>query len=407
MRVRQIGSIVFGNNANVVVDTTALDAVGGGFRVVDIDSPQPFSAEIAFIQPTRDLALRALDILARDVYIRSRRRTTPNQVGGAVVLIDDRDGNATLQSLLTNAAITLIAIENSSRGVIARARLTGTLVGPFASTTVASQTFSSLRAYEVRGMTLANVDSTKLAICSFFAEIGGNASLRNAFFIFETQESGTASSRIYRKNPSSVSSNLVLESFNAGGSTTLQRARFTTAGNGSITYTIGDNELPRDTFNLFFEVYLPSVPSSDVFYTINWTGQPPITGVVDFSQSFINAGIYSRPGVYANVTIQINNAPVNTYISPLVFVPVDGVFTYNAKANNLGIISTAYPATESSLPLFASDISAAQIGELRGLPGFVTGKHLTIFTGMMTPTIENLNATVTLFTRHIEPASYM
>ena len=406
MRVWQIGSIVFDNTTNIVVNATALDAVGGGFRVNDLDGPQPFAVEVAFIRSTRQLALRALNTLASELYTRSQRRAgfRLNVAGGVDVIVEDESGNATLRATLVNASVNLISVENTATGVIARARVSGTLLAPFATSSTVSETISSLKAYELRTVTLTNVSDFTLAIHNIETTITNSTGLRNALYAFETLESATATSRIYRKSPSSVSSNLVLENFNAGGPT-LQRARFTASGNGTITYSISSVELSVDIFNLFFEVYLPSVPTSDVLYTISWDGQPAITGFVDFSRTFINTGVYVRPQSTTTITIQITNALANTYISPLVFIPTDGVVTYNATAPNLLTFFANYPATETTYALFA--LGGAQVGELRGPPGFIAGRFLTIFSGMMIPTIENLNASVVIRSRRIEPASFM
>jgi hypothetical protein len=405
MRVRQIGSTVFDNNTNIVVNATALDAVGSGFRVNDLNGPQPFAVEVAFIRSTRQLALNVLNTLARDLYIRSQRRDSPrlSAAGGTIVIVEDEAGTASLRTRLVNASVSLITVENTTTGVIARARVSGTLLGPFAASTSTSQTFSSFRAYELRTITLTNVSDTALAIHNIDVTISNSTNLRNALFAFEVLESATATNRIYRKSPSSVSNNLVLENFNAGGTTTLQRARFTTSGTGTITYNLANSEVPIDVFNLFFEVYLPSAPSSDVLYSINWSGQPAITGVVDFDRTFINAGIYVRAYSATIVTIQITNAPVNTYVSPLVFIPTNGVFVYNATAPNLSVISANNAVTEAVLSLVAIGTTE---GELRGPAGFIAGRHLAVFSGMMIPTITNLDASVTITSRRIEPASF-
>jgi len=405
MRVRQIGSTVFDNNTNIVVNATALDAVGGGFRVNDLDGPQPFAVELAFIRATRQLVLRALNTLASELYIRSQRRAGSrlNVAGGVDVIVEDESSSATLRATLVNASVNLISVENTATGVIARARVSGTLLAPFSATSLAIQNVSSLKAYELRTVTLTNVDDWSLAIHNIDAIISNSTGLRNAFFAFEMRENAIAASRIYRKNPSFVSSNLVLENFDAGG-TTLQRARFTNSGNGTITYILNYVDLPKDTFNLFFEIYLPSVPTSDVLYSINWDNQPPIIGIVDFTQTFIKAGVFAGTGFDVAVTVQITNALVNTYISPLIFIPTDGVFTYNATASNLSLFYAYYPATETELTLNAV---GTQFGVLRGSPGFIGGKYLTIFSGMMIPAITNLSASVNIRSRRIEPASFV
>jgi hypothetical protein len=408
MRVRQIGSTVFDNNTNIVVDATALDAVGSGFRVNDLYGPQPFVVEIAFIRSTRQLALRALNTLATELYIRSQRRAGSrlNVAGGVDVIVEDESGNATLHSLLVDASVNLLTVETASNGVIARARVAGTLICPFVGSAVVLGTASSLKAYELRTVALSSTFNFALAAHNVEVFFSNNSGLRNTLFVFETLETATATSRIYRKSPTTVSSNITLESFNAGGTTILDRARFVSGGNGTITYDINTIEVPIDVFNLFFEVYLPSVPSSDVFYTINWGGQPTITGLVDYSKTFIRTGVYVNPNTATTITLQITNAPANTYVSPLVFIPVDGVFVYNATATNVAQFLANTPTRESTFALYAAGNNATP-GELRGPAGFIAGRYLVVFAGMMTPTITNLNATVILRSQRIEPASFM
>jgi hypothetical protein len=407
MRVRQIGSIVFDNSTNIVVDATALDAVGSGFRVDDLYGPQPFSVEIAFVRQTRQLVLEAVDLLVYDLYIHSQRRVFPNVVGGAVVWLEDKNGNPKLRSFLTRASVNLINIENSTKGVIARVRVTGTLISLFTESTSVSETFSSLKAYGLYTLPLSNINQNTLAIHNFRVVINNNTGLRNALFVFAPLSNINSTRRIYRKNPSSVSENLTLESFTAEPGETLQRARFVTGGDGTITYNINESYLARDTYNLFFEVYLPFAPSSDVFYKIKWDGQQEITGFVDFSQTFINAGVYVRPNAATNVTIQIINAPVNTYISPLVFIPVDGVFTYNVcSVQNLLAFSAYNPSTELEMSLYSIN-NSNEVGVLRGPPGFIAGKYLELFAGMMTQLISNLTTNVTIISRRISPSSFM
>ena len=403
MRIRQIGSTVFDNSTNIVVDATALDAVGGGFRVNDLDGPQPFAVEVAFIRSTRQQVLEALNLLAYDLYIRSQRRTFANVAGGVVVWIENKSGNSTLRSYLTNASVNLVSIENGTVGIIARARVTGTLIGPFAASSHTTETFSSLRAYGLYTLPLSNLNNSDLAIHSFTAFINNNTGLRNVLFVCETLENFSRQSRIRRISPSSVSSNLVLESFSAEPGTTLQRARFATSGSGTITYYAEGTTTQNDIYNLFFEVFLPSVPSSDIQYTISWDTQPAINGIVDYNKTFIRAGIYARSFANTTITIYIPNAPANTYISPILLIPTDGTFVFNATAPNVSYL-TASEQIEGHPSLFAS---GSDYGELRGPPGFIAGKYLAFFAGMMTPTISNLTTNVTIQSRLIEPASFM
>ena len=403
MRIRQIGSTVFDADTNIIVDATALEAVGSGVRVDELDGPQPFAAVIAFVRSTRQQALNALNRLVYEAHI-EKKRALFNVAGGLVVWIENKNGNAVLRSYLTNISFSLISIEATTTGVIARIRLTGTLTAPFINTQLVSNTFSSLKPYGLYVLPLSNINSYTLAFHNIDVTINNGNEVSNALFAFEVLKDIYQTRRIYRKNPSFASSNLVLESFNAEPGKTIIRARFTANGNGTITYNLGPSELYPDVYNLFFEVYLPFWPSYGVKYDISWDGQPTISGFVDLKQTFIKAGIFSYADLPNTITINITDAPANTYVSPLIFIPIDNTFVYNAIASNLARFSAYHPMTQNQRSLYAG---GSERGVLLGPPGFIAGDALAVFTGMMKPTITQLTATVKIYSHRIEPASFM
>ena len=102
MRIRQIGTLVFDANTNIVVDETNQDAPGIGFRVNDLYDPQPFSVEIAFRRATRQQALNAVNTLARELHSYAQRRQNNYLAvaGGVLVVAEDANGGTSLRSYL-------------------------------------------------------------------------------------------------------------------------------------------------------------------------------------------------------------------------------------------------------------------------------------------------------------------
>jgi len=403
MIITQIGSITFDNTTNIIVEPTTIEVPGGGFRVNEVHGPQPFSVEIAFVRQSRFVALGAVNTLARDLYVRSRRRTLPNVAGGVVVWARDRS-DVLVVARLYNASMNLISVETTGSGVLARVRVFGTLDGPFRGRIQLSQSITNIRPYNLQTVSLNGVGNEELIVAGLVANFTNNVGLRDVLVAVESREENTAVSRIYRKRPSSVSDNLALESFNVGGFLTLERARFTSGGNGEIIYNINPSELETDIFHLFFEIYLPSESTSDVLYRIRWDGQQEIAGVVDYKRTFIKAGIYTKINRATVVTLIVEGAPENTYISPLIFFPVDGVVMFHAVADQLERFS-AYDPTLSPEPALLAEGST--IGEVRGPAGFVAGRFLTLFVGMMTPAISNLTANVTFRYAPVDPSTFM
>jgi hypothetical protein len=105
MRVRQIGTLVFNADTNIVVDANNQDAPGIGFRTDSLYDPQPFSVEIAFRRATRQQALDAVSALARELHSYAQRRQDGRfaVAGGALVVVEDATGGATLRSFLRDS----------------------------------------------------------------------------------------------------------------------------------------------------------------------------------------------------------------------------------------------------------------------------------------------------------------
>jgi hypothetical protein len=253
MRIRQIGTLVFDANTNIVVDANNQDVPGIGFRVNDLYDPQPFSVEIAFRRTTRQQALNAVNALARELHSYAQRRQDGRFAiaGGALVRVEDATGGATLGSYLRDSSVTLLSVEATTTGVLARVRVTGTLVNPFLDYSFTENILSSLLPYERRVVSLAGLSDAylyKQKIDYLAYNISG---LYNALLAIEELESATGTSRITAINPATVTSGITLQNWNAGWAT-LTRATFSSATNGTITYTITPS-IPRDIYRLFIE----------------------------------------------------------------------------------------------------------------------------------------------------------
>ena len=159
MRVRQIGTLVFDANTNIVVDANNQDAPGIGFRVNSLYDPQPFAVEIAFRRATRQAALNAVNTLARELHSYTQRRQDGRLAvaGGALVVAEDAAGSASLRSYLRDGTVTLLGVETTATGVLAQVRVTGTLIAPFLDYTPTVNTLSSLLPYERRVVALSGL----------------------------------------------------------------------------------------------------------------------------------------------------------------------------------------------------------------------------------------------------------
>ena len=401
MRVRQIGTLVFDADTNIVVDANNQDAPGIGFNVNTLFDPQPFSVEIAFRRPTRLVALNAASALARELHSYAQRRQDRHiaVAGGALVVVEDASGGTVMRSYLRDASVKLLSVETTASGVIARVRVKGTLIYPFLNYSYFEQ-LTSLLPYERRVITLAGSDVYLYKHDFFYFGITNMSGLYNALFVVEERETATGASRIFAINPATASGGITLQSWNAGWAT-LTRAQFTSATSGTITYTI-TTDLPNDVYRLFVEIFCPTTPPTNARYIASWTGQPQIAETITGDRSWYTPGLFVRSESTISLTLEIQNVPTGTLVMPLILIPVDGAFVWNVIT--LPTLQSFYILNLQSA--VARPFNADPNGTVYGAPDCITSRHITIFNGVMASTITNASANLNIRSYRIEPAAF-
>jgi len=403
MRVRQIGTFVFNADTNIVVDEINQDAPGIGFRVNDLYDPQPFAVEIAFRRATREQALNAVSTLARELHSNAQRRQFGFLAiaGGTLVYVEDATGSASMYALLRNSSVTLLSVEATATGVIARVRVTGTLDNPFLGFPPTLTTLSSLLPYERRVITLSGTSDAYLYRSSLVYTVANMTGLYNALLAVEERGSATGTSRIQAINPATVTSGITTNDWNAGW-TTLTRAQFTSATSGTITYTINPAAFPHDVYRLFIEIFCPTTPSTNARYLVSWDGQPQIAETIVGDRSWYTPALFVRSETSFPLILVIQNVPTNTLVMPLILIPTDGVFVWNViTPPTLQRFQALNSNRAFSLP-FDTDPP----GTVYGAPGMITSRYIAVFNGVMATTITSASATLSISSRHIEPAAF-
>jgi hypothetical protein len=404
MRIRQIGTLVFDSDTNIVVDANNQDAPGVGFRANSLFDPQPFSVEIAFRRGTRQQALDAVNALARELHSYAQRRQDGRLAiaGGALVVVEDATGVATLRSYLRDGAVTLLSVESTATGIIARVRVTGTLINPFLNYAFAQTDVTSLKPYERRVITLSGTSDAYLYKSSLFYEVANMTGLYNALLAVEELESATETSRIQAISPATVSSGITMQnqSWSAGWQT-LTRAFFASATGGTITYTI-TTAFPHDVYRLFIEIFCPSTPSPNARYLVSWDGQPQIAETISGDRSWYTPALFVRSNVSMSLTLEIQNVPTGTLAMPIVLIPTDGVSVWSVLTPpNLSYFHTLDLQSALSRPF-----GTTPTGTVYGAPGLISSRYIAVFNGVMAPTITTASATLTIRARQIEPAAF-
>jgi len=402
MRIRRIGTLDFNADTNIVVDAMNQDVPGIGFRANDLFDPQPFAVEIAFRRASRQDALNAVSTLARELHSYAQRRQDDRLAvaGGVLVVAEDAAGGGTPRTYLRDGSVTLLGIEATATGVLARVRVAGTLNHPFLYYIETANTLSSLLPYERRTVALSSLSDAYLYKQDLSYSASNVAGLYNVLLAVEELESVTGASRIQAINPASATSGITLQNWNAGWAT-LTRAQFTSTTTGTITYTVS-NTFPPDVYRLFVEVFCPTTPSTNARYLVSWPGQPQIAETIVGNRSWYMPALFVRTEATITLTLEIQSVPVGTLVMPVVLIPADGVSVWN----------TLTPPTLSAIRIrnhqsaMSRPFATAPAGTIYGPPGAVTSRYIAVFNGMMTTTITNASADLVIRSYRIEPAAF-
>jgi len=402
MRVRQIGTFVFDADTNIVVDANNQDAPGVGFRADSLFDPQPFAVEIAFRRNTRQQALNAVSSLARELHSYAQRRQGGRLAiaGGVLVVAEDATGGATLRSYLRDGSVTLLGVEATATGVIARVRVTGTLVNPFLDYTFSTTTVSALKPYERRLVTLTGTSDAYLYKSSLIYTVSNMTGLYNALIAIEELESATGVSRIIAGSLATVTDGITIETWDAGG-LTLSRANFASTTGGTITYIIS-TAFPQDVYRLFIEIFCPTTPSANARYLVSWDGQPQIAETISGDRSWYAPALFVRADTAVTLTLEVQNVPLGTLVMPILLIPTDGVSVW----------SVITPPTLQSFYALDHQTAASRpfetnpTGTVYGAPGLVSSRYVAVFNGVMASNITSASATLNIRAHRIEPAAF-
>jgi hypothetical protein len=393
---------VFNADTNIIVDATNQDAPGIGFNANALFDPQPFAAEIAFHREDRLQALDAVSRFARELYSYAQRRQNARLAvaGGALVVAEDANGGTTLRSYLRDGSVTLLSVETTSVGVIARVRVTGTLINPFLDYTPVQNTLSSLLPYERRVVALSGLSDAYLYKSQLLYSVSNMTGLYNALLAVEELESATGTSRIQAINLASVTSGITTNTWNAGWQT-LTRATFSSATSGTITYNVTTVN-PKDVYRLFVEIFCPTAPSANARYIVSWDGQPQIAETITGDRSWYAPALFVHRDTAVSLTLEIQNVPNNTLVMPIVLIPTDGVSVWSViTPPTLQSFHTLDLQSATSRPFETNPA-----GTVYGAPGFISSRYIAVFNGVMSGTITTASATLNIRSHRIEPAAF-
>jgi hypothetical protein len=234
-----------------------------------------------------------------------------------------------------------------------------------------------------------------------FFNVVNMTGLYNVLFAIEERESATGASRITAVNPATVTSGITTSDWSAGWAT-LTRATFSSATNGTITYTITPS-IPRDIYRLFIEIFCPTIPSTNARYLVSWGGQPQIAETISGDRSWYTPTLLVYSDISFTLTLELQNVPFGTLVMPLILIPTDGVAVWNVITPPTLHYFRAIPLQGALARPYETTPAG---GTVYGPPGVVSSRHIAVFSGIMAPTITTAYADLFINSQKIEPAAF-
>jgi len=363
MNITRIGSFVFDNSTNIITDVTSQELPGVGLRVQNVMRQTPISFRVAFIRSTKALVDGAVNQFVREMYGESMFRPLAGFAAARRGVQIWFDAAQTISTLLLDAEVRTVSIENVSQGVMATLEIRGVLAYPPMSEAI-SVAISQLASFEIRDEILGVATNNELVHHNYVLGFSNHSNIRDLLFVVETRPNSTAAGSITTVNATSTSGNFFLSTWLSG---TRKRYTLTSGTGGTVTYSVG--ALPYRPMMLFANI-TAAASSGAPYFNIAWTDQPAITEPIYENQTIYPIGVYTRGAFGATITIELFDVPVDTYVDPIVLIPLEGAYSFYARRaggiQNLRIINP-YFATGENL---ASTLS--ENCEVYGNPNIIT-----------------------------------
>ena len=400
MRITEIGPLAI--NATTGIEVTALshDHAGTGYDVWPFWRPRQLDLTLRITRPTRNEALGVVDQLATAIYSEEGKRDGNGSVRRGVVLeCESRLGN--VYTWLAHADMRLLSIEQTTTGIGARVQVRGMLLHPPVTGFGQSPTIqiTNMHAFTVTSASYTLGEDGTLYAGSLTLTTPNTASIRDSVVVIESRASSTEVAQTRYIQPTSASSNCVAETLPSGGT----RYRVQSGSSATVTYSVAGNALPSVPLMIYACVHVPTGVTGTM--SVSWPSQPSIVHALTDTRTWYPIAVNDWGPRSHTITLTVSNVAINTYIFPLLAVPVDGAHLWYVQGattyNNLQIL-----LPERS-PVGSFHVSNQRNAAVYG-PAFpITRRWLSITHGLALVVMSTATSNVTLEGRMTVPSAWM
>lgn len=313
MQIASIGSWTFDGSTNIVVGGLDLDLPGTGRRARQIWEPRPISFQLAFIRSSRSAVMNAVDQFVRDLVYEETRRGFTGAIPGSISITFAGAENV---SWLTDIEVTLREVRNVAQGLMVIIDVRGVLLHPpvLGGGTV---TVTGVNSFASTIVQLSN-DTIPLRQIDLEIVTPNTTSITDSLLVIESLPSTSSAPQTRVVSGSATIGSWIAQAMPSGHTRHLLSA----GTSGSITYTITPGTtIDRVPYTVWMAVQTISAATPTV--TVAWPTLPSREVLVVDTQTLYPIALYDL-NITTPITVQVTNAAAgNTYVYPLIFVPLD------------------------------------------------------------------------------------
>ena len=401
MRITSIGPLSIHQTTGIEITALSQDHEGTGYDVWPFWRPRRLDLTLRITRPTRNEALAVVDQLAASIYNNETKRfaMSGNASFGLAVWGESRLGN--VYTWFVHADMRLLSIEQSADGVVARVQVRGMVLYP--PSTPISQSpiieMTTMHAFAVTPTSFVGGDDGTLYACILTITTPDTTGIRDSVIVIESRASSAEVAQTRYIQPTSASSNCVVETLPSGGT----RYRVQSGSSATVTYSVANNALPSVPLMIYACVHVPTGVTGTV--SVSWPGQSTVVSTVTDGRTWYPITIDHLGHRAHTITMQLSTIATNTYIFPLLAVPVDGAQMWYVSGAGKYDVLTLYISERSYVA--SSLVTNAPGAVIYGPPFPITRKWLSITHGLALPDMHTATSNVTLIGCMTVPSAWM
>jgi len=398
MQITQIGPLSINQTTGIEITALSHDHAGTGYDVWPFWRPRRIKFTLHIRRTTREAVLMEIDQLAAAIYSEETKRK-PNASVRRGILMRCDTWSVSTETWLGNVELHLLGIEQAANGISARVQVQGVMLHPPISGMQITTTQNNMHSFTMAFINVSGWSNNGLYVHALEIATPNTTAIRDSVIVVESRAATSEVSQTRYLSPTAASNNCMAESM-PGGAT---RYVVTSGTSATVTYDVTTDTLADVPFTIYACVHVPTGMSGTL--SVAWNGQPAIVNVLTDKRTWYPIGVHDLGDQIHTITVSVSNVAANTYIFPLLFVPVDGAHLwYVSGATQYNKLQLLYPERYGARSLHVlNEPSAVIYGPVR----CVTRRWFAMTHGIAVPDMSTATSDITIASRMTLPSAWL